>query len=272
MEIRRLAVILACFAGPLGADDLVIKRHPLDELVPYVIRVSREEPTTCLFPGPLTALEGANVSTAATDTPPVLLSYQPGASFFSVRALKEDANAALNVIFRGKAYALTFQAAVRADRTVSFQEEPVVTPASPATPLTPEAVRSLLDRAKRHELLAKQHPLLTRTVERATPGTVTLYPGFTVTVHEVFRYGPEDALVFHATVRNTRGQPVHFDPSGVAVRVGATVRSAALTEADGVVPTEGEATLWFVITGDGQGGRANLSVHNSFFVIVPTLP
>lgn len=272
MEIRRLAVILACIAGPLRADDPVIKQHPLDELVPYVIRVSREEPTTCLFPGPLTALEGANISTAASDTPPVLLSYQPGASFFSVRALKEDANAAVNVIFRGKAYALTFRAALQADRTVAFQGEPIVTPASAASPLTPETVRSLLDRAKRHELLAKQHPLLTRTVERATPGSVTLYPGFTVTVRELFRFGPEDALVFHATVRNTTVQPVRFDPSGVAVRVGADIHPAALTEAEGMVPPEGEATLWFVVAGDGRGGRANLSVHNSFFVIVPTLP
>jgi hypothetical protein len=130
----------------------------------------------------------------------------------------------------------------------------------------------LLERAKHHDLLLKQHPLLTRTVERAMPGSVTLYPGFKVTVDEVFRFEAEDTLVIHATVQNTEARPLRFDPSGVALRVGANVLPANLTEADGMVPPGGSAVIWFALVGDGRGSRASLSVHNSFYVIVPTLP
>ncbi len=255
-----------------GVPASEIRCYPLDDRTVHTVRLARNEPTTCVFPGPIAALEGGNVSQKPEDAPPVLLSHQPGASHFSLRALQDDARAALNVIYRGKVYALTFVTAAEPDRAVVFQEPPAIKLPPAGQPASPATLRSLLDRAQHHELLAQQYPLLTRSVERSTPEAETLYPGFKVTVTEVFRFDPEDALVFRARVDNTSGRPIRFDPSGISVRIGPTLYPATLTEADGEIPAGGSATIWFVIAGDGRGGRANLSVHNTFFVLVPTQP
>lgn len=101
-----------------------IRSYPLDERSVYTVRLSREEPTTCIFPGALKAIVGANVSTRIEDNPGVLLSHEAGTEYFSLRALKENATGALNVLFRGRVYALAFATATEADRAVMFLDEP----------------------------------------------------------------------------------------------------------------------------------------------------
>lgn len=251
-----------------AASGEAIRTYPLDERIAYAIRVSREEPTTCLFPGALTALESANLSTKPEDAPPVLLSYQPGTSFFSVRALRADATAAVNVIYRGRVYVFTFRGSEEADRAVSFFEAP----AASTTVVTPVVVRSLLERAKNHAQLAAQYPALTQTVERAEPRSLTRYPGFTVTLEEVLRFDAEDTLVFRARVENPGHAPVRFDSDSLAVRVGPEIYPAALADTTGEIPPRGNTTVWFAVTGAPGGGRANLSVQNVFSVLVTRLP
>lgn len=255
-----------------GVPAAEIRCHVLDERTVYTLRLAKDEPTTCVFPGPLTALEVANVSAKPEDAPPVLLSHQPGASFFSLRALQDGAKAAINVVYRGRVYALTLVTAAEPDRAVTFLDPAPAEAPAPAQPLTATALRGLLDRARHHDLLAAQYSLLTRAVERATPNTETLYPGFKVTVTEVFRFPAEDALVFHARLDWGDGRPVRFDPSGVAIRVGAAIHPAALADVEDAPPGSGPVMLRFIVAGDGRGGRASLSVHNTFFVLVPLLP
>jgi hypothetical protein len=275
MEIRRIAIIAALFVCRITARAEAIHTNALDDRLVHLIRISREEPTTCMFPGALTALEGANLSAQSADAPPVLLSYQPGASFFSVRALCDNARAAVNVVFRGRIFALTFECAPEADRAVSFRDDlsvSVPTPASTAATATPAILHSLVDRAKHHDLIAAQYPALTRNVERAAPNSVTLYPGFAVILTDVFRFDAEDTLVFRVRVDNPQRTAIRFDPSGLAVRVGPTIYPTAFSEASGEVAPNSSGSLWFAIAGGPQGGRANLSVRNTFFVLVPRLP
>jgi hypothetical protein len=61
--------------------------------------MSREEPTTCVFPDALKALVGAGVSTKIEDNPAVLLSHEAGHGIFSVRALRTKRRGALNISF-----------------------------------------------------------------------------------------------------------------------------------------------------------------------------
>lgn len=250
-----------------GAAGEAIRTYPLDERIAYMVRVSAAEPTTCLFPGPITALEAANFSTKAEDGPPLLLSHQPGTNFFSVRALQPEASGAINVIHRGRIYVLSFRTASEADRAVSFFD-------APAEAMPPDAptLRSLLDRAKNHALISAQYPALAQAVERAAPRSVTRYPAFTATLEEVFRFDAEDTLVFRVKVEHAGPAPLRFDPESLAVRVGPTIYSANVTDASGEVPARNSATVWFAVTGAPGGGRANLSVRNDFSVLVPQLP
>lgn len=272
MEIRRITIITALFVWPVAARAEVIHTNPLDDQLVHTIRISRDEPTTCVFPGALTALEGANLSTQSADAPSVLLSYQPGASFFSVRALRDAARASVNVVFRGRVFALTFECAPEADRAVSFRDDLPMSVPAPTAATTPAMLRSLVDRAKHHDLVAAQYPALTRKVDRAAPNSVTRYPGFLVTLTDVFRFDAEDALVFRVRVDNPQKNAIRFDPSGLAVRVGPTIYPAAFSEASGEVAPRSSASLWFAVAGGPQGGRADLSVRNTFFVLVPRLP
>lgn len=268
MEIRRLPIILllAASAGVLHAA--VIKSYPLDDRMVYTIGVGGDTPTTCLFPGPLTALEAANLSAKPEDRPPVLLSHQPGTSFFSVRALTAEAKAAANVVYRGHVFVLNFVAVAIPDRSVSFAEEPL-TAGPGARRTTPEILMALMARTKAFPLLQAQHPALAQAIDRAAPGTVSSYRGFSVTVEEVCRFDNEDTLVLRLRFENTTDVPVHYDAGQLAVRTGQTIYPAALTEASGVIPPQASTVAFIAITGTPEGGRSNLSVENLFSILVP---
>lgn len=271
MEIRNLLVILAGAAALRGepATNSPIKSYSLDERTVYAIAVSQDEPTTCVFPEKLTALESANVSLKPDERPAVLMSYQPGAPFFSVRALRPDAHAAVNVLFRGKVFVLNFATAVAPDRAVKFLDAPLASPPRVTRPVTPEILKSLIERAKNFALLNEQYPALTQTIDHATPGTVCLFRDFAVTIEEVFRFDAEDVLVFRVRFANAGNAALRYDPRSLTVRAGHTVYPVARAEASGVIPPQGSTEAIFAIADAPEGGRANLSVKNVFAVLVP---
>ena len=267
MDLRTFPLIALALGA--AAAQAAVRAYPLDERTVYVIHISRAVPTTCVFPGTPTALEGAGVSTQPEDGAAVLLAHQPGADYFSVRALRDDAAGALNVLFRGQVYVLNFATGGEADRVVRFLAEPLAGPsAAPAAP-SAERLPFLAARARQASRLAAQFPALTSTVERAAPGTVTPYPRFSVTLAEVFRFEAEDTLVLRLRFTNAGPSPVHYDPAQLAVRVGAEIYPAAWADASGAIPAEGGAEAWIAVTGAPGGGRAHLGVHERFSVLVP---
>ena len=73
-----------------------------------------------MFPARVTALEGAGIGSRPDDHPSVLLSYQPGTEFFSLRPLQDHTTAALNVVYGGKVYVLRLTTGTEPDRPSSF--------------------------------------------------------------------------------------------------------------------------------------------------------
>lgn len=250
-----------------GVEASQIRAYPLDERSVYTIRLSKDEPTTCVFPGPIKALVGANVSTKMDDAPGILMSHEAGTEYFSLRALKEGATGALNVIHKGRVYALAFITGETADQAVVFLNEPLVGTAH--EPPSSENLRELLDRAKQLDRLQGLYPGMSARIDRAQPGNVTCYRAFTATVEEVVRFDAEDVLVLRVRLENTLDVPVPYDPQGLAVRVGHEVYPAALSEATGAIPPKSTAQIHLVISGAPGRGRANLSVRENFNVIVP---
>lgn len=251
----------------LGVRASEIRIHPLDERSVYTIRLSREEPTTCVFPTPLKAIVGANVSQRLEDNPGILLSHEVGTEYFSLRLLKDGAAGALNVMLRGKVYALAFVPAAEPDRAVVFIDEP---PVGREPPLTAEALRGLVERAKQVE---REEGRATSgrafALEHARPGNVTHYRAFTATVEWIVRFEPEDALVFRIRLENALAVPVPYNPEGLAIQFGREFFPAAYAEASGAIPPRGSGLIYVVIAGAPDGGRANLSVQENYSVIVP---
>jgi hypothetical protein len=248
-----------------GVPAAEIRCYPLDERSVYTIRVSDQEPTTCVFPAGLRALVGANVSTKAEEQPGILLSHQEGAEYFSVRALQAGAKGALNVILRGKVYALAFVGATEPDRAVVFLDQPLA--GSAAVPPA-ERLRGLVDRAKQ-ELRGAREPGMTSKVEVFRPATRTAYRDFEAVVDAIVRFEAEDVLVLRVRLESRSERPVAYAPEGLAVRLDREIFPAVLAEGSGGVPARGVSVAFIALAGTTGGGRANFSGRENFNVIVP---
>lgn len=263
-----VAVVARADVRPLQSQ--VIKQFPLDERTVYEVPISRELPTTLMFPSAITGLEGANVSANPDNPAPVLLAYTPGRYFFSVRALEPGARAGVNVIWKNKTYVIRFTAAEEPYASVTFYEDELAgRSASLQRRVTPDVLIGLLDRAKSFALVQTQYPEAVQQIERITPGTVSHYKDFRVSIEEIFRFDPEDTLVFRLRIESTGDQEVIYQPQRLAVRVGQDVYYASISDASGIVPPKASTSAFFAVTGTPRGGRANLSVKNAFSIIVP---
>ncbi len=268
--VLALAIAIGARGEPRALQSQVIKQFPLDERTVYEVPISREVPTTLMFPSAVMGLDGANVSASPENPAPVLLAYTPGRSFFSVRALEPGARAGVNVIWRNKTFVIRFVDSDEPYASVTFYEDELAGRSiSLQRRVTPDVLLSLLDRAKSFALIQTQYPEAVQQIERVSPGTVSLYKDFRVTIDEVFRFDPEDTLVFRLKLESTGDAEVIYQPQRLAVRVGQEVYYASIVDASGIVPAKGSTTAFFAVTGTPRGGRANLSVKNAFNVVVP---
>ncbi|MDE3084732.1 MAG: hypothetical protein KGJ37_05885 [Verrucomicrobiota bacterium] len=267
-QLMVFASFLACAAFAEPPQLGVIKQFPLDERTVYAIPIGRDVPTTLMFPSAISAIEGANVS-ASTDTPaPVLLAYTPGQYFFSVRALTPGAKGAVNVVWRNRTFVLRFQEGPQPYGSVTFYEDDFTGGRAVQKRVTAEVLLGLLDRAKSYRLIELQYPEAVQQIEHAEPGTVCYYKNFQVTIEEVFRFDPEDTLVFKLRFENKDNAEVRYQPQRLAVRVGLNVYYPSIVDASGLVPPKAVTNAYLAITGSPAGGRANLSIKNTFNIIV----
>lgn len=254
----------------------VIKSLPLDERIVYEIQISTNAPTTLMFPTTPSALEGANITSNPDAPAPVLLSHTPGRYYLSVRALTSDARATLNIILKNRTYIVRFAVATAGARpfgSVTFYEDRHIGGSGggslKTSRISPDALLTLLDRAKNYRVIQQQYPEAVQQVEVRTPNDITRYRDFTATVAEVYRFDAEDALVFKLTLANSGDAEVVYQPQALAVRIGAHVYPAAIADASGFIPPHAETSAFLVICGSPDGSRANLSLKNSFNIIVP---
>ena len=224
-----------------------------------------------MFPGPISALDAAGISGKPEDEPPVLLSHQEGARFFSVRALKAGAVAAGNVIYRDRVYAFAFVAGGESDRSITFYEATGTAPDKAMGPRTPERFLGLLDQVREFEAIAAQYPALAQGIEQSSPGTEAVAGPITVIIDQVFRFPEEDALVFRVRIENRGNRDLRYPPNHLGVRVGEITFPAALTDASGLLPAGRSIRISLLIVGNPDGSPAHLSLKNSFALAMPPI-
>jgi len=283
MAIRHSIILTLLLTVPAFAQTApnykAIKQFPLDDRTVYQIKVGKNQTTTIMFPSSISALEGANVTIDAKVPGAVLLSHASNRYFFSLRALHEAASANLNVVWNRKIYVLEIQSDEDPFNSVTFYQ-----PAEPRTTsrkdnLGPTRLLGLLDKAKAYHLIQSQYPEAIPQVDTAQPHNRIPYKDFEVEVAEVFRFDPEDTLVFKIILYNSSTHEICYQPQTLAVRVGLDVLYSALSDASGIMPpgyfnpetkkVEPSVSLaYFVVTGTPNGGRNNLAVTNTFNVIV----
>ena len=278
--VLSLILLTVCGLELLPARAQAIKTFPLDDQTVYRLKVGTDKVTTLVFPQPITALEGSDITADPKTRAKILLSYHAGDRFFSVRALADPATADLNVIINRKVYVLELVTDKKPFQSVTFypSDEPPAQSAGQPN-VGPSRLLGLLDKAKAYPLLADQYPEMVSQIDKAEPFTQTLYEGFHVILTKVFRFDAEDALIFQVEFVNETDKPIYYIPQSLAVRVGFGIYWSALSDASGIITageqdpktgkiTPGHSDGYFVICGTPHGGRNHLSVQNAFNVLV----
>lgn len=253
---------------PLISAAESIKQFALDEYSIFKLKVHFDKGvTTVMFPSALSGIYGSNVVTSSDNPGDFLLSYQPGAYFFSVRALKKGADGSLNIIYNRKTYVLHLKEDDDPYSSVTFCSDSK-SGRNKTYKITPSILLSLLDKAKSYQLLKKYHPENTSDIAYLKSNIRTVYDGFSIAVDEIFRFDREDTIVFRILVKNTSGKIISYDPRMLAARLGETVYYTSITDASGLIPAESEIPAYFAITGTPTGGRNNLSPDNRWKIIL----
>ena len=256
-----LLVVATAHAGP-------IVQKPLDEFVIYDVPVARKSgTTTIMFPSQISGLYAKSVAAQEQENAGFLISFTPGNFYFTIRALKPDAEDHLTVIFNRKAYVLHLTASDSPFYNLTFFSDDRRGKDGKMA-IVPERLLSLMDKAKAYPLFAANQPDALAGVLHVAPGIANYYEGFTVHVRDVWRFEAEDTLIFRVELENTSDRAIYYKPQDLAVRLDDRIYTQSLADASGIMPPKSVTPAFFAVTGNGQGGRNHLAPDNKWNVLV----
>jgi len=267
-----ISILLLSATLALAEPLETIQRITLDERVVVTVRVATNRVTTISLPGPIAAIDAVGVTADGKTPGQFQLAHTKGSSFLSVRALARKAATNLNIRWNKRTYVFELVesdtpvlALNLEDRTVTAQS------AQPAPQVTPTRLLALLDKAKVFPLLKKQQPDAVAGAEARAFGDqpqITDFNDYEIRIEEVFRFNPEDTLVFHVTLRNKSDREIRYLPESFCVRAGNRLYFQSISDAPGVLPACAASTVYFAVSGTPDGGRNELSLKNDFTVLV----
>ncbi len=260
--VLSLLMAVTAYAAP-------ITQKPLDEFVIYDIPVAQKTgTTTIMFPSEISGLYAKSISTQEQENAGFLITFTPGNFYFTIRALKSDAEDHLTVIFNRKAYVLHLKASEKPSYNVTFYQDERQGKDGGRIAVVPERLLALMDKAKAYPLLAREAPEALAGVLHAAPALTTYYEGFNVRIRDVWRFDQDDTLIFRLELENTTDRAVRYNPQDLAIRIEDRIYTQSLVDASGVMPPKSLTPAFIAITGNGQGGRNNLAPDNTWNVLV----
>lgn len=267
-----ISILLLSATLALAEPPETIQRITLDERVVVTVPVATNRVTTISLPGPIAAIDAVGVTADGKTPGQFQLAHTKGSSFLSVRALARKAATNLNIRWNKRTYVFELVesdtpvlALNLEDRTVTAQS------AQPAPQVTPTRLLALVDKAKAFPLLKKQQPEAVAGAEARAFGDqpqITDFNDYEIRIEEVFRFNPEDTLVFHITLRNKSDREIRYLPESFCVRAGNRLYFQSISDAPGVLPACAASTVYFAVSGTPDGGRNELSLKNDFTVLV----
>jgi hypothetical protein len=269
-----ISLLLLTAAVALAEPPEAIQHVTLDESVVVTVPVTTNRVTTISFPGPITAIDAVGVTSDGKTPGQFQLAHTKGSTFLSVRALARKAATNLNIRWNKHTYVFELEESDTPILSLNLDAPPEAEAVLPAPLVTPVQLLALLDKAKAFPLLKKQHPDAVADTQAKTFGDgpqVTDFDDYEIRIEEVFRFNPEDTLIFHVTLRNKSEREIRYLPESFCVRVGNRLYYQSISDAPGVLPPSSASTVYFGITGTPDGGRNELSLKNEFTVLVTRL-
>jgi len=268
-------LLLLAATVSLAAPPEAIQRVTLDERVVITVPVSTNRVTTISFPGPIAAIDAVGVTADGKTLGHFQLAHTKGSSFVSVRALARKASTNLNIRWNKRTYVFELIESDAPMLALNLEDRAATEIVQPAPQVTPTRLLALLDKAKAFPLLKKQQPDAVAGAEARTFGDepqITDFTDYEIRIEEVFRFNPEDTLVFHVTLRNKSEHPIRYLPESFCVRVGNRLYHQSISDAPGLLPPHAASTVYFAITGTPDGGRNEISLKNEFSVLLSRFP
>lgn len=250
------SILLALRLQGMGTD---VMQATLDTSVVTRIPVAIDRVTTVSFPSPISGIEAAFINQEPSLLSRFHLSYRNGSRYFSLRALTPGVRANMNVVVGREIYALEFVESNQPIYLVEFARG-----AALASSKNSARLPATIETAKNFERLKAENPQAASAIQIARPGKVWQLGGYTVRLHQVFRFEAEDTLIFQIAFENASPVPLSYSPNIAGVRVGRDVYYASQFDGTGSLPAQKEVTFYLAITGKPGGGRNNLSVTNAF--------
>jgi hypothetical protein len=221
-------LLLLAATTALAVPPEAIQRLTLDERVVVTVPVSTNRVTTISFPLPIAAIDAVGVTADGKTPGQFQLAHTKGSSLVSVRALARKAATNLNVRWNKRTYVFELVESDAPVLALNLEDRAASEVVQPAPQVTPTRLLALLDKAKAFPLLKKQQPEAVAGAEARTFGDepqITDFNDYEIRIQEVFRFNPEDTLVFHVTLRNKSEHPIRYLPESFCVRVGKSVLS-----------------------------------------------
>jgi hypothetical protein len=268
---KHIALLLVAIQSTAAKEASPIVEYRLDERTVYTIPVSRSRVTTISFPGPISAIDAANVTSDPKIPGLFQIAHTKGSYFVSVKALVQKAVTNVNIQWNKKTYVIELVESPLPLYSVIFQYD-ADSDIRPATiRVTPSRLLALLDKAKAYPFLKEYHANAVAQVEYvnfSNKPRVMDYNDYEVRLDEVFRFNPEDTLIFRIVLCNKTDQSIQYRPDGFSLRVGERTYPQSISDASGTIPPKSEIPAYFAVTGTPNGGRNDLSLKNDFTILI----
>ena len=146
-----------------------------------------------------------------------LIAHTRGSSFFSVRAEMRKATTNVNIRWNNKTYVIELVESDEPLLSVTFENAPDNSASVQAEPVTPSRLLALLDKAKAYPVLKAYHPEAVAQVDYRNyekEPRILDCTNYAVKIEEVFRFNPEDTLIFRVGVTNKTDRELRYAPNG----------------------------------------------------------
>ena len=231
--------------------------------------------TTIQFPSKITEIAGKNISLDGKGTD-FQIAAQPGSYYFSVSALKPGVSTTLTVTYNRRLYILyLIQSDKEAYASVVFGKNSGsrnfadnVVSHTPA--VTPARLVSLIDMAKKFDVLKDTHPDSLAGVERTLFQNRYRCGKYDICLDEAIRFDEEDTVIFKLRLVNLTEDEIKYDKHSFSAHAGDGIYYMSVSDASGIMPPKSETFAWFGITSTPRGGRNNLKADNDWLIALTT--
>jgi hypothetical protein len=232
--------------APLISSNHPIQQITLDPLQVIQVPVATDRLTTLRFPSPVSDLASALISTEPHPSAHFQMTFHPGESFFSVRALRANASTTLNVVWKSQTFVFHFHESSDPWLSVILGEPVPIRPNRSAVPKTrthptpANPADKYLDVARNLASLRRQYPLSMADVDQIETRFERRFNGVVVRMPELLHFKTDRVGVARIILSNPGNAPVDLGTNPIQLRRQGQPLRLLGSNFDGTLPALGE--------------------------------